>query len=88
MEKATCIGFYSLRLVASSDARVSEAILMAGKRKQAMGEPGRHFPELPFDPIVAALRQLHDQIAAEKIPDDFMKLLEKLDKMPAKQRSN
>lgn len=36
-------------------------------------------PELAFDPIEAALRQLHESFAAEDIPDDFLDLLEQLD---------
>lgn len=36
-------------------------------------------PELAFDPIAAALRQLHDTIASEEIPDDFLDLLDQLD---------
>lgn len=34
------------------------------------GEPG---------PIGAALRQLYDEVAAEPIPDDFLRLLEAID---------
>ena len=61
---------------------------MAAKRKQGTGGPVRQFPDLAFDPIAAALRQLHDQITAESIPDDFIQLLKKLDDMPAKLKSN
>jgi Anti-sigma factor NepR len=32
-----------------------------------------------FDPVEAALRQLYDQVAAEKIPDDFLNLLDRLE---------
>lgn len=32
-----------------------------------------------FDPISAALRQMHDGIAQEPVPDDFLALLDKLD---------
>lgn len=35
--------------------------------------------ELAFDPIEAALRQLHDKVVSEEIPDDFMRLLDQLD---------
>jgi Anti-sigma factor NepR len=31
------------------------------------------------DPVTAALRRMHDNIAAEPIPDDFLELLEKID---------
>lgn len=36
-------------------------------------------PDMAFDPIAAALRQLHEQIASEQIPDDFLDLLDQLD---------
>lgn len=32
-----------------------------------------------FDPIAAALRQMHDGIAQEPVPDDFLRLLDQLD---------
>jgi Anti-sigma factor NepR len=32
-----------------------------------------------FDPITAALRQMHDRVANEPIPDDFMRLLDQID---------
>jgi Anti-sigma factor NepR len=32
-----------------------------------------------FDPISAALRQMHDGIAQEPVPDEFLKLLDQLD---------
>lgn len=38
--------------------------------------------EMAFDPIEAALRQLHETIAAEEIPDDFLDLLDQLDDLP------
>jgi Anti-sigma factor NepR len=41
-------------------------------------------PELAFDPLEAALRQLFDDVAAEAVPDDFMQLVAKLEnKQPA-----
>lgn len=36
-------------------------------------------PEMAFDPIEAALRQLHESVASEEIPDDFVRLLDQLD---------
>lgn len=40
-----------------------------------------------FDPVTAALRQMHDSIAGEPIPDDFMELLDKIDaKMSASKK--
>ncbi len=32
-----------------------------------------------FDPISAALRQMHDGVANEAVPDEFLKLLDQLD---------
>lgn len=49
-----------------------------GKRADPVSEAGPT-PELAFDPIEAALRQLHESFAAEEIPDDFLDLLNQLD---------
>lgn len=35
--------------------------------------------DVAFDPIAAALRQMHDKVAQEDIPDDFLKLLDEID---------
>jgi hypothetical protein len=35
--------------------------------------------ELAFDPVEAALRELFDDMAAEAVPDDFVRLIEQLD---------
>jgi Anti-sigma factor NepR len=32
-----------------------------------------------FDPVTAALRQMHDDVALEPIPDEFLILLDKID---------
>jgi len=32
-----------------------------------------------FDPIAAALRQMHDKVTQEDIPDDFLRLLDEID---------
>jgi aminoglycoside phosphotransferase len=34
---------------------------------------------MAFDPIATALRRLHDNVVAEPIPDDFMRLLDRID---------
>jgi len=40
-----------------------------------------------FDPLTAALRQMHDSIANEPIPDDFLDLLDQIDaKMSASKK--
>lgn len=54
------------------------------KRKQAARGDAAGKPALAFDPIRAALREIHDGIAAEGIPDDFLDLLDKLDDATAK----
>lgn len=37
-----------------------------------------------FDPIAAALRQMHDKVSQEDIPDDFLRLLDEIDERAAK----
>lgn len=32
-----------------------------------------------FDPISAALQQLHHAVASEALPDDFLKILDEID---------
>lgn len=39
--------------------------------------------EPDFDPIAAALRQMHDGIASEPVPDDFLSLLDQLEERMA-----
>lgn len=38
-----------------------------------------HAPRTAFDPIAAALQQIHCKVTDEEIPDDFMRLLDKFD---------
>lgn len=45
-------------------------------------------PGLAFDPLEAALRQLFDEVAAEEIPDDFMKLVKQLESKSREEDSN
>jgi Anti-sigma factor NepR len=57
-----------------------------GKSLPEAGKPTFRTP-MAFDPVQAALRQLHDDIVAEDIPDDFLKLLDRLDgKTPSARR--
>ena len=35
--------------------------------------------ETAFDPVAAALKQLHQAVANEDVPDDFLKILEEID---------
>lgn len=32
-----------------------------------------------FDPVSAALQQLHQAVTSEELPDDFLKILEEID---------
>jgi len=38
-----------------------------------------HHADTTFDPVSAALQQLHHAVASEGIPDDFMRILEEID---------
>lgn len=42
-------------------------------------------PDLAFDPIAAALRQIHDHVAAEEIPEEFLRLLDQLDEIQTRE---
>lgn len=57
-----------------------------GGRKTS--KPKQSSPEMAFDPIEAALRQIHERVAEEKIPDAFLRLLEQLDDEPKKRKSS
>ena len=35
--------------------------------------------ETSFDPVSAALQQMHDAVANEPLPDDFLRLLDEID---------
>lgn len=51
--------------------------------------PDNHDAYLGSDPIAAALKQMHDQVASEELPDDFLRLLNEIDtKIAAKQATN
>jgi Anti-sigma factor NepR len=41
--------------------------------------PGDPDEDLGDDPITAALRQMHDAVANEELPDDFLRLLDEID---------
>lgn len=36
-------------------------------------------PATAFDPIAAALQQIHSEVTGQQIPDDFMRLLDQFD---------
>lgn len=56
----------------------------------ARAEKPRNFDEvIGADPIAAALRQMHDAVASEELPDDFLRLLGEIDaKIAAKKAAH
>lgn len=48
---------------------------MAGNNNDKTGSKSRRQP----DPIGEALRRLHDEVAAEPVPQDFLDLLDQID---------
>ena len=51
-----------------------------------VGIPPRRM-DFEFDPLTAALRQMHESVANEPIPDDFLNLLDMIDaKMSASKK--
>jgi hypothetical protein len=49
----------------------------AGRSNTKVGENATDLPE--FDALTNALRQMHDSVASEPIPDDFLDLLDKIE---------
>ena len=60
--------------------------------QQAMAKaykPGNHYDDLGNDPLAAALKQMHDAVASEELPDDFLRLLDEIDtKIAAKKTAH
>ena len=58
-----------------------EAIqLLAEQHAMAKAKrPGFQESEIGNDPIAAALKQMHDDVANEELPDDFLRLLDEID---------
>jgi hypothetical protein len=50
-------------------------------------KPPNHDELIGGDPIAAALRQMHDAVASEELPDDFLRLLGEIDAKIAAKRS-
>ena len=42
-------------------------------------KPGFQELDIGNDPIAAALKQMHDAVASEELPDDFLRLLDEID---------
>jgi hypothetical protein len=38
-----------------------------------------HNADTAFDPVLAALQQLHQAVASEEVPEDFLRILEDID---------
>jgi predicted transcriptional regulator len=38
-----------------------------------------HEIDTAFDPVAAALKQMHEAVANEAVPDDFLRILEEID---------
>ena len=38
-----------------------------------------HNADNAFDPVAAALQQLHQAVASEEVPEDFLRILEQID---------
>lgn len=73
--------------------RVSGGLLAQLEREKMAGEKGvggnkrRGKVGLAFDPIAAALKQMHEDVASEAIPDDFMRLLDEIDERSAARKT-
>ena len=37
------------------------------------------YADTAFDPVSAALQQLHQAVASESVPEDFLRILEEID---------
>ena len=74
------------RTAAGLDAKYALA------EQQAMAKankPGNLDEDIGTDPIAAALKQMHDAVASEALPDDFLRLLDEIDtKIAAKKATH
>lgn len=60
---------------------------MGDKSKDGLSEFDGHGNAPTFDALTAALRQMHDSIVDEPVPDDFLDILERIDaKVSAKKK--
>jgi hypothetical protein len=48
------------------------------KNKPPKGRKMNHI-ETAFDPVAAALKQMHEAVTSEALPDDFLRILEEID---------
>lgn len=56
-----------------------EELRVGAKKGKPGSNPADSDMDPHFDSLTAALRQMHDSIANEPIPDDFLDLLDKID---------
>ncbi len=49
------------------------------EQRAMANRPGNHDEESVSDPIAAALKQMHDAVASEELPEDFLRLLDEID---------
>ena len=63
---------------------------IAERQAMAKAEKPHNFDEMiGGDPIAAALKQMHDAVASEELPDDFLRLLGEIDaKIAAKKAAH
>jgi hypothetical protein len=63
---------------------------LAERQTMAKADKPSNFDEdFGSDPIAAALKQMHDAVASEELPDDFMRLLDEIDsKIAAKKTAH
>ncbi len=76
---------------------LSTSFTLAGTDpKQALAEqhamaksdkPRNFYEDIGNDPVAAALKQMHDAVASEELPDDFLRLLDEIDTKIAAQKT-
>jgi len=57
------------------------------KDQATKGNKMRH-ADTAFDPVAAALQQLHQAVASEDVPEDFLRILEDIDAKIAATKSS
>jgi Anti-sigma factor NepR len=54
-------------------------VLVEQQTMAKANKPVGHDEDFGRDPIAAALKQMHDAVASEDLPDDFLRLLDQID---------
>jgi hypothetical protein len=64
-------------------SQVNPPIALGKQNRMAKDRPRKGskmpYPETAFDPVSAALQQLHQAVASEELPEDFLRILEDID---------